>query len=506
MSNPAIRHILELHHRSADRLMIWILWGLWLVSLGLAPLYDTWQWAFMVGLPAAALPSALLLCGGAGRPARVLVGVAFMVFSALHIHQAAGRTEAHFGIFVLLAFLLCYRDLMVIGTAAAVVALHHLAFNRLQELGFPTWCLSRPGIGIVLVHAAYVVVETAVLCYLARMLARQALQAAELQVAVQAMTAQPDAIDLRPGAFPASSRSARSLDAVMRTLQRTLASVQDNVGLTEAASGRIVHDNAALARHAELQGASIRATLETMSALTANVRRNAEHAQRADGLAGAAAGVAVRGGAAVGRVVDTMQAIDASSRRIVDIIGVIDGIAFQTNLLALNAAVEAARAGEQGRGFGVVAGEVRSLAQRAAAAAAEIKALIGESVAQVTAGSSLVRDAGATMDEVVASVRRVSSVIAEISAASAEQAREVAEIGGAISAMDDATRQSSARVDDAAEAAVALQAHAAELARAVRVFLVAPAAAVTGAAGVVPVPALTDAPWLDGGVAAPGLS
>ncbi|MBC7676139.1 MAG: hypothetical protein H7173_08830, partial [Rhodoferax sp.] len=170
------------------------------------------------------------------------------------------------------------------------------------------------------------------------------------------------------------------------------------------------------------------------------------------------------------QVVDTMESISASAKRIVDIIGVIDGIAFQTNILALNAAVEAARAGEQGRGFAVVASEVRNLAQRSAAAAKEIKALIGGSVNKVAAGSKLVNQAGATMDEIVSSVRRVTDIMGEISAASAEQEAGIGQINRAITEMDTVTQQNAALVEEAAAAAASLQEQGSELSQTVSVF------------------------------------
>ena len=450
--------------------MCGILWALFALALALSSLHDTLRWALLVGLPAALLPTLACVFRGGGRFARMCVAVALMVFCALHIHQAAGRTELHFGIFVLLAFLLCYRDWTVIVAAAATVAVHHLLFNYLQELGFGVRCLSEPGLGMVLAHAAYVVAETAVLCYLAQLLRREALQAAELQVGVATMTGQAGRIDLRAESLPAESSSGHALREVVRRLEGVLANVQRNVHATSATSVRIAAGNAELAQRTAAQSSALQDTVRSMAELTGTVRQNADSASTADQLAGSAADIAARGGDIVAAAVRKMEAVDASSRKIADIIAVIDGIAFQTNILALNAAVEAARAGEQGRGFAVVAGEVRSLAQRSATAAHEIKALIGESVAEVGAGSRLVREAGATMEQVVDSVRQVSSLIAGVKNASREQADGIAAIGAAMAAMDAATRDNAGLVDDAAGAAGALEEQARRLAEVVGVF------------------------------------
>jgi methyl-accepting chemotaxis protein len=469
MNNLHVEDVLRGHARRADRLMVGILWAMLFVALALSSMHDTLGWALAVGIPAAAIPTVLALAHGGTRATRIVTAVALIVMCALHIHQGGGRDELHFGLFVALAFLLCYRDWSVIVVAAAVTAVHHLSFNYLQELGFGVRCLVTPGLGIVLVHAGYVVAETAVLCYLARILRREAVQSAELHVSVAALQAPNGAIDLRPQ-LAARSASGRALQDVVGLLGRALASVQYSVRATSAASHQIAQGNAELSRRSERQAESIRSTVASMTELTQAVGRNAEHARQADALAGSASSVAARGGQVVSEVVERMEAIDASSRRIGDIIAVIDGIAFQTNILALNAAVEAARAGEQGRGFAVVAGEVRNLAQRSAGAAREIKALIEDSSAQVSAGSALAQQAGRTMEEVVDSVHKVSGIIGEISSASREQAQGIAAISAAVQAMDDDTRDSAAMVREAAAAAGALKGEAAHLAEVVAVF------------------------------------
>ncbi len=235
-------------------------------------------------------------------------------------------------------------------------------------------------------------------------------------------------------------------------------------------SAEIATGNADLSQRTEEQASNLQQTAASMEQLTVTVKNNADTAQQAAQLASNAATAAAEGGNVVGQVVSTMQAISASSKKISDIIGVIDGIAFQTNILALNAAVEAARAGEQGRGFAVVAAEVRNLAQRSAQAAKEIKALIGESVDKVEAGTRLVDDAGRSMDDIVAQVQKVNDLIGEISSASLQQTSGIGQIGDAVTQLDQVTQQNAALVEESAAAAESLKHQAAALAQTVSVF------------------------------------
>ena len=237
-----------------------------------------------------------------------------------------------------------------------------------------------------------------------------------------------------------------------------------------ASASEIARGNEDLSRRTEQQAAALEETASSMEELTSTVKQNADNARQASQLAHGAAGVAVRGGEVVGQVVETMSGITASSHRIADIIGVIDGIAFQTNILALNAAVEAARAGEQGRGFAVVAAEVRTLAQRSAGAAKEIKQLITDSVSQVETGSALVDQAGRTMGEIVDSVKRVTDIMADISAASQEQSAGIEQVNQAITQMDEGTQQNAALVEEAFAAAQSMEHQANELVGLVAAF------------------------------------
>jgi len=255
-------------------------------------------------------------------------------------------------------------------------------------------------------------------------------------------------------------------------LANMIVGIQQVSGAINLAAGEIASGNNDLSRRTEQQAANLEETAASMEEMTTTVRTNAEHARKANQLTLSAADVAKQGGNVVGQVVTTMSEIEAASKKIADIITVIDAIAFQTNILALNAAVEAARAGEQGRGFAVVATEVRSLAQRSATAAREIKDLIEDSTGKVAEGAQLAGDAGRTMGEIVASVQQVTEIMTEISAASQEQASGIEQINQTIMQMDEVTQKNAALVEEAAASAGSMEQQAGALAQAVAMFKV----------------------------------
>lgn len=455
---------------AADRLMLGILWVMFALALGISTVKGSFTIAFLVGAPGVLIGTAVVMIAPGRWVTRVVIAALTMVFAALHIHQLAGQTEIHFGIFVLLAFLLCYRDWTVIVAAAAVIAVHHASFNALQQIGIQALCLTEPSWGIVVLHAAYVVAEAAVLCYLSVLLRREALQAAELTRIVHGFASGDSKLNLRQAQAPAVSNAGQALQGGMRTLDNAIATVANGVERMRDVIAHIAEASSASAAHTDAQVGTLRHATQETQLLTDTVNENRDNAGAANELAASAAAVAQRGGAVVMGVVDTMNRLNNSSAEIVHIIDTIDGIAFQTNILALNAAVEAARAGEQGRGFAVVAAEVRNLAQRSAAASREIKTMIEASVSEIENGHRLAGDAGNTMAEIVKGITEVHGIMGNIADASRLQAEKIGALHTMLDSMQAAAAGTSELACGTTDAAKQLQGDADSLSKAVDQF------------------------------------
>ncbi len=415
--------------RSADRLMLVILLILGGLSFALASWFSTWTEAMIVTLPTVGLGLFLVLSYGGHLITRLYIGAAFMVLTALHIHQGQGLIELHFGIFVLLAILLYYRDWRVLVVAAAVIAVHHLAFNYLQEAGVGVWVFRDiTGLSIVMLHAAYVVFQTAVTVIFANLLAGEFIQ------------------------------SHRQLEE-SRNLSEKQAVLLSEV---ETAVGRLLQFNAKISSAAEKissataqQAASVEETSASLEQMSASIAQNADNAVETEKISATAAGEAEQGEQAVTQTVDAM-------RQIAEKISIIDEIAYQTNLLALNAAIEAARAGQHGKGFAVVAAEVRKLAERSQTAASEIGQVSTSSVA-------VAEKAGAVLKSLLPSIERTASLVTDISMASRDQASGVNQINDATQELNRGTQENATLSEDLAatardmqEVAETLKAHMAE--------------------------------------------
>jgi len=461
----------DLHGLWGDHLVFSVIAAAFIQALVIGWVYQRIGTAVAVGLPLLLASGAVWLLARGSMLAHLLLAVIAMLMIALHIQVGLGQNLFHFGVFAILALLLVYRDWRVVLLAATVIAVHHALFNALQGAGWGVICFTEPDWGQVVLHAYYVVVQAGFELWIARQLAYEARRAAEVRLLMRRLRAAEGRIDLDAvRSLPLDTGLGQQVGEMLDHMREAIAQVETAATGIEQGSHEIASGNLDLSSRTEQQATSLEETASSMEELASTSRQNADNARQASQLAIGASQVAERGGETVRQVVQTMNGISESSRKISDIIGVIDGIAFQTNILALNAAVEAARAGEQGRGFAVVAAEVRSLAQRSAGAAKEIKALIEDSVGRVDAGTKLVDGAGDTMDEIVVSVKRVTDIIAEISSASQEQLAGIEQVGHAIGQMDGVTQKNAILVEKSAEAARRMTEQAEALARAVSRF------------------------------------
>lgn len=447
--------------RRADALMLGVIGlgagvALWIgMAHGRPGTAAAWAGALLVasGLAFALARGSLLSC--------LVMAAAGMGMVALHIQISMGTTDFHFGVFVFLAFLLAYRDWRPIVFGALLIAVHHIAFDRLQLAGLPLYCLADPDFGRILIHAAFVIVQTAVEVVLALRMRTDARESAELQ-----MLCQPQAdgqLSLAVRHLAVRTPTAVALRAALLRLNDVVADVHQTASHMSTSSSEIALGNQDLSQRTERTASHLQEAAASVEQLDAVVRSSVQDAITARTLATQASQLAEQCGDVVGHVVGTMQDIQSGARRIAHIVGVIDSIAFQTNLLALNAAVEAARAGEQGRGFAVVASEVRGLAGRSAVAAREVRTLIAASLEQADRGVSLVSDAGRRMESVMECARRASQTVGAISTTVEGQSSDLGRVNSSVTEVDHMTQQNAALVEQSAAAVASLTQQATRL-------------------------------------------
>jgi methyl-accepting chemotaxis protein len=458
------------HGIHGDHLLLAVIFVELLAAIAIGQEYARTSAALWVGLPLVAAAGVIWATARGHLFAHMGLAAIAMMMVALHIHVGMGQNLYHFGVFVLLAILLVYRDWRVVVAAAGVIAVQHAVFNELQAAGWAVSCFTEPSRAQVAMHAAYVIVQTAMEVWIARTLALEARQAGDVQAIVRHILAESGRVNLSVRGIATSTPLGSALAQALEHMHGAVQQVEATAVQVRAGSKEIALGNADLSSRTLEQAESLKTTGSSIEGLVATVQQNSERAGEANTLAAKASDVAARGGTVMRGVVTTMGEISDASKKIGDIIGVIDGIAFQTNILALNAAVEAARAGEQGRGFAVVASEVRSLAQRSAAAAKETKELIGNSVERMQSGAKLVEDAGQTMDEIVGSVKGMTGIISEIAAASQKQLASIDQVSRAVSQMDSVSQHNAEVVQQSASAADKMSSQAESLIQAVARF------------------------------------
>ena len=422
--------------------------------------------AALLGLMGAA---AYFLFGGT-LASRLTIAFVQVTLVALHIQLARGAIELHFGVFVTLALLMVYRDWRMVVFAAALFAVHHVVFDRLQAAGYGVFCTTQPDFARVVLHAVYVVVQTGVEVVLCVEMRRMATEGQELSRLVAAMNASSDGIALDIDRIPVRMAQPQALAETVGRIRHAVSEVREAAYAMEDTAARVADDSDRLNQRTGRVTESLEETAASLEQIASSARQSRDSAHTASAVAVKANAEATDGRRVMQEMAETMRAIADGSARIGDIVGLIDSIAFQTNILALNAAVEAARAGEQGRGFAVVAAEVRSLSQRSAQAAREIKALIENSSLQVDAGTRLVATAGDAMTRIVAAVDRAAGLMEQVNTAASEQQLGIDHVNEAVAQIEAMTQENAQLAHASADASQQMRDQIARLSGAMGAF------------------------------------
>lgn len=479
------QNALQKFQANSDRLLVRILFGHLAVCLAVAVFNGTWMPALLIGVPAAVVPAILVRLDAGGLVSRLAVGAAFMIYSGLLIHQAQGMIEAHFGIFVLLAFLVLYCDMLPILAAAGLIAVHHVVFSVLQAQGFGIYVFPQAGtIQLVALHATYVVVESVVLCFVALRLRSMVLDAAEIS-RFAAEAGQGRLNYMFDAKVVARSELIGAVAGMQARLRESLSLVRESAEQLARFAGSLNDSATGIAHSATDQSdstANMAAAVEEMATSIATITNEAKDAQQISLSARSTAGngnVVVKAtvteisgiAGVISQASSRVEELGDKSEQAAQVVTIIGEIADQTNLLALNAAIEAARAGETGRGFAVVADEVRKLAERTTTATNEISrmmsemhtsknlvlASINDAVARMESGVTRTSEAGTAMDAMTEQAEQVGAVVESISGSLAEQTTVTEQIARHVEQIAQRAESASRSTEDIAREAHAVQ-------------------------------------------------
>ncbi|MHA0864182.1 methyl-accepting chemotaxis protein [Enterobacter wuhouensis] len=457
--------------RRADRLMLGLIWAMWAVSLGVGYMNENLTQGATIGTALACLATLASLVFPGTLLLRLVFAFVLMAFSALLIQLGEGETEYHFSVFVLLSALLAWRDWRPLLAGAAVIALHHLIFNYLQENDlYGVVVFMHTGFHMVVFHGLFVVVQTAILILLAVRMEQDARSASEVSRLAGVINRVPGYLTLAVDGESAHSSFARTFSLTLGTMRSTLEQVSTSVGQLLEASRTLRQRNSALSERTDRQASSLATAASAMAQLSAVATETSQKATQVSEMALSASEVAGQGGNNIAQAIAAMEQIREESRRIVTILELIDGIAFQTNILSLNASVEAARAGEHGKGFAVVASEVRMLAQRSEGAAKDIRQLLATSEATTQHGVEQVEQAGLTMKSIIEGIDGLRSLLDELSNMSEQQRASIAQMNGSIASIDASVQENVQHVAQTLQVAEQQQQQTGQLKEAIAVF------------------------------------
>ena len=492
---------LKVLYKQGDKIMVGVIWFLFVMSLGLSSWYGTMAEAIWIGLPSALVPTFLYLKLSGSLVSRLVNAASFMIFCALHIHQAHGMIEVHFGIFVLLAFLLFYRDWKPVVTAAAVIAVHHLTFNFMQAGGVGVYLFSEStGIALVLIHAAYVVFETAILVYMSILFNKEAMQSVELKEIGKHMGMVDGKIDLSYRKENAQSVFAEDFNHYVNEIDQTISGASDAADQLTAATLEMNSLSTSANESMQRQQLETDQVATAINEMTATVQEVARSASDAASAAQSADEEAIKGRSVVTRTIDVINTLAENVDQAAEVIGevnthsdnigvvleVIKGIADQTNLLALNAAIEAARAGEQGRGFAVVADEVRNLASRTQESTQEIHGMIEKLQSgakdavqvmqtgseQAHSGAEQASMAGESLVSITNAINTISEMNTQIAAAATQQSQVAEDINKNIINISQSANEAADAVKQTASAGSSLDSLSVQLQDQVKKFII----------------------------------